>query len=97
MICTGVFAKPHAPGFPGQNLFTGKVMHSHEYRTSKGFENQRVLIVGIGNTAGDIAADLSYVASKVGINIHSFLFKTCELQPANSTDSFYEQVQNTGQ
>ena len=65
MICTGVFAKPHVPEFPGDKLFTGKVMHSHEYRTSKGFENQRVLIVGIGNTAGDIAADLSYVASKV--------------------------------
>ena len=69
MVCTGSFAKPHVPEFSGQNVFTGKVMHSHDYRTSQGFENQRVLIVGIGNTAGDIAADLSYVASKVGFDL----------------------------
>ena len=75
MVCTGVFAKPHVPDFPGQKSFSGKIMHSHEYRTNHGFENQRVLIIGIGNTAGDIAADLSFVASKVRLTVaHKAVF-----------------------
>ena len=65
MVCTGVYANPHVPEFPGQHSFKGKIMHSHRYRTSEGFEGKRVLIIGIGNTAGDIAVDLSMVASKV--------------------------------
>ena len=68
MVCTGCYTDPHIPVFPGQQSFKGKIMHSHSYRTNKGFENQRVLIVGIGNTAGDIAVELSLVASKVTVN-----------------------------
>ena len=65
LVCTGCFTDPHIPVFPRQQVFQGKVVHSQHYKTNQEYEGQRVLVIGIGNTAGDIAVDLSSVASKV--------------------------------
>ncbi|KAK3778288.1 hypothetical protein RRG08_005813 [Elysia crispata] len=43
----------------------GKVIHSHEYRKPQGFEDKRVLIVGIGNSGGDVAVELSRYSKQV--------------------------------
>ena len=74
MVCTGNYANPYVPEFPGQHAFKGRIMHSHQYRTNEGFNGQRVLIIGIGNTAGDIAVDLSMVASKVCSLYHVVIY-----------------------
>ena len=52
-----------SPGYPGQ--FTGSQMHAHDYRSAEQFSGQRVLVVGMGNSAMDIAVDASYVAEDV--------------------------------
>ena len=52
------------PAFPGAATFTGEQLHSHHYRTPERFAGQRVLVVGIGNSACDIAADCSQVAAR---------------------------------
>jgi cation diffusion facilitator CzcD-associated flavoprotein CzcO len=39
--------------------FAGEYLHSHAYRRSKPFEGKRVLVVGVGNSGLDIAADLA--------------------------------------
>ncbi|XP_022089192.1 dimethylaniline monooxygenase [N-oxide-forming] 5-like [Acanthaster planci] len=65
MICTGMFNNPYIPEFPGLDEFQGKIMHSHEYRRPEAFEGKRVVVVGIGNSAGDAAADVSRLASQV--------------------------------
>lgn len=44
--------------------FTGQYQHSHSYRTPKPFEGQRVLVVGVGNSGLDIAADLAPFAAQ---------------------------------
>ncbi|XP_005113181.1 putative dimethylaniline monooxygenase [N-oxide-forming] 6, partial [Aplysia californica] len=41
------------------------VLHSHDYRKPTGFENKRVLVIGIGNSGGDVATELSRCASQV--------------------------------
>lgn len=46
--------------------FKGTVLHSHSYKDSRGYEDKRVVVVGIGNSGGDIAVELSRVAEKVG-------------------------------
>ena len=46
--------------------FKGKVSHSHDYKDFHGYEGQRVVVVGIGNSGGDIAVELSRTASQVG-------------------------------
>lgn len=48
------------PGYPG--TFTGTQLHAHEYRNAEVFRDRRVLVVGMGNSAMDIAVDASYVA-----------------------------------
>ena len=38
--------------------FTGKIMHSYGFKTGSDFKGQKVLIVGFGNSACEIAIDL---------------------------------------
>lgn len=58
IIATGPFSKPKPIDFKGRETFTGKILHSQEYKTGKEFEGQRVLVVGFGNSACEIAIDL---------------------------------------
>jgi dimethylaniline monooxygenase (N-oxide forming) len=51
------------PAFPG--TFDGTAMHSHYYVDSMGWGGKRVLILGMGNSAMDIAVEASYVADRV--------------------------------
>jgi len=52
------------PAFPGADSFTGKQIHSHSYRGPETFAGKRVLVLGIGNSACDIATDCSRVAAR---------------------------------
>jgi len=55
------------PAFPGK--FDGLIMHAHDYRTTDGFEDRNVLVVGFGNSAVDIAVELSRVARKTMLSV----------------------------
>jgi len=56
-------AKYPEPPFPGQEGFTGDQLHSHWYREpDERFVDRRVLVLGIGNSATDIATESSRVA-----------------------------------
>ncbi|MGQ0634769.1 MAG: NAD(P)-binding domain-containing protein [Planctomycetaceae bacterium] len=59
-VANGHHWNPRHPKFPGQ--FSGRTLHSHDYRTPTGFEDKRVLVVGLGNSACDIACEVSRVA-----------------------------------
>jgi dimethylaniline monooxygenase (N-oxide forming) len=50
------------PPFPGQ--FDGTQLHSHYYVDNADFADKNVLVVGIGNSAMDIAVESSFVARK---------------------------------
>jgi cation diffusion facilitator CzcD-associated flavoprotein CzcO len=50
------------PAFPGS--FDGVQMHSHHYIENTDFRDKNVLVVGIGNSAMDIAVESSFVAAK---------------------------------
>jgi len=52
------------PAFPGSDTFTGTQLHSHDYKTFEGFENKRVLVLGIGNSACDIAVETAKVSER---------------------------------
>ena len=65
MVCSGMHGRPKIPDFPGLKDFQGKIMHAHEIRNSKGFEGKRIIIVGLGNTGGDVSVELSRVAAQV--------------------------------
>jgi len=54
------------PSFPGS--FNGTAIHSSQYRTAAPFDDKRVLVVGIGNSAVDIAVDLCKRAKSVALS-----------------------------
>ena len=62
IAATGAFDAPHRPAIAGLEAFTGTVLHSSEYRSPTGWEDARVVVVGAGNSAVQIAADLAPVA-----------------------------------
>lgn len=65
MVCNGHLHEPNIPKFPGLDKFKGKVLHTHDYKTFHGYEGKRILIVGIGNSASDVACELSRHAEHV--------------------------------
>jgi dimethylaniline monooxygenase (N-oxide forming) len=52
------------PMFPGHETFTGTQIHAHDYRDNVLFAGRRALILGMGNSAMDIAVEASYVAER---------------------------------
>jgi indole-3-pyruvate monooxygenase len=58
VVATGLNAVPWTPAWPGQEQFRGPILHSLEYRNGEPFRNKHVLVVGFGNSAGEIAIDL---------------------------------------
>uniref|UniRef100_A0A914XEZ2 Flavin-containing monooxygenase n=1 Tax=Plectus sambesii TaxID=2011161 RepID=A0A914XEZ2_9BILA len=68
MLCTGHHATPFVPNFKGLEEFEGRVLHSQRYRDYKGFEDKKVLIIGIGNSALDCAVELSRVTQKLYVS-----------------------------
>ncbi|XP_029395027.1 dimethylaniline monooxygenase [N-oxide-forming] 2 isoform X1 [Mus pahari] len=70
MVCSGHHIQPHLPlkSFPGIERFRGQYFHSRQYKHPVGFEGKRILVVGIGNSAADIASELSKTAAQVFIS-----------------------------
>ncbi|GHO94888.1 monooxygenase [Reticulibacter mediterranei] len=62
IIATGAFHHPNLPLFPGQDLFRGQILHSAAYRRPEPFRGQRVLIVGAGESAVQIAVEVARMA-----------------------------------
>nr|MDQ4040390.1 NAD(P)-binding domain-containing protein [Actinomycetota bacterium] len=50
------------PPFPG--AFSGRAMHAHDYKDPSEFAGKRVVVLGMGNSAMDLAVDASYVADE---------------------------------
>jgi dimethylaniline monooxygenase (N-oxide forming) len=55
------------PAFPGTDEFAGVQMHSHRYTGEDGafFRDKRVVVLGMGNSAMDIAVEASFSAARV--------------------------------
>ena len=71
VVATGIIASPRVPVFPGRERFRGRVMHSVEYRRPAEFANRRVLVVGVGNSGGEIASELADSGARVTIAVRS--------------------------
>lgn len=54
------------PAYPG--TFDGEQTHAHHYVDNRPFEGRRVLVVGIGNSAMDIAVESSFVSERTTLS-----------------------------
>ncbi|KAJ3599791.1 hypothetical protein NHX12_033746 [Muraenolepis orangiensis] len=67
MICIGHHCHPNMPlqDFPGIDSFKGVYFHSRDYKTPEQWRNKKAVVIGIGNSGGDIAVELSRFTKQV--------------------------------
>jgi cation diffusion facilitator CzcD-associated flavoprotein CzcO len=69
VVATGIADAPYRPSWPGSELHRGRVIHSSEYRNPTPYVGKRVLVVGFGNSGGEIALDLANAKVDVGLAV----------------------------
>ncbi len=69
VVGSGHQGSPSHPGW--RKDFTGEYLHSHSYRIPEPFRGKRVLVVGMGNSAVDIASDICVVTESTTIAARS--------------------------
>ncbi|WP_058535636.1 flavin-containing monooxygenase [Legionella saoudiensis] len=73
LVANGHHWDPFMPEYPGH--FDGELIHSHQYKKASVFAGKRVLVVGGGNSACDVAVEISrvspetYISMRRGYNI----------------------------
>jgi cation diffusion facilitator CzcD-associated flavoprotein CzcO len=71
VIATGIVSNPHVPDIPHRDRFRGRIIHSVQYRRPGEYAGQRVLVVGIGNSSGEISVELAGAGAEVSVAIRS--------------------------
>ncbi|HEU5166253.1 MAG TPA: NAD(P)/FAD-dependent oxidoreductase [Chitinophagaceae bacterium] len=71
IMATGPFGKPKPVNFKGMEAFPGKLIHSYAYKTGKDLKGQKVLVVGFGNSACEIAIDLYEQGAMPSMSVRS--------------------------
>ena len=67
LFCCFVFFLIYFGCCLGFDKFKGTTIHSHSYKEPSSFDGKRVVVIGIGNSGGDISVELGKHANKVGI------------------------------
>lgn len=66
IVANGHLADARLPNFSG--TFDGDEIHSHHYRDAAPYDGKRVMVVGLGNSAVDIAVDIARRAKHVYVS-----------------------------
>jgi cation diffusion facilitator CzcD-associated flavoprotein CzcO len=93
LVCSGHHRQPFVPDYPG--TFSGTITHSSAYKRPDPFRGQRVLVVGAGNSAADIAVDISRVATATAISMRHgtyFIPKLMFGQPVDVVYAFWKGI-----
>lgn len=67
LIANGTLHTPNLPQLPGD--FAGELLHASAYKSPDLFADKRVLVVGCGNSACDIAVDAVHRAASVDLSV----------------------------
>ena len=65
-VASGHHHTPRWPEYPG--TFTGEYIHSHDYKRAAPFAGKRVLVIGGGNSACDVAVETSRISKETYIS-----------------------------
>src|SRR5215472_3586756 len=71
LVANGHHWDPRVPAIPGAGAFAGEQLHSNQYRGPEPFAAKRVLVLGIGNSACDVAADCSRLGARTLIAVRA--------------------------
>ncbi len=87
LVCSGHHREAFVPAYPG--TFTGKIIHSSTYKRPDPFRGQRVLVVGAGNSAADIAVDVARLASRAALSLREGTYFFPKLMLGQPIDVLY--------
>lgn len=73
---TGTWERPFVPHYPGAATFTGRMLHTQDYRGPQEFRGQQVVVVGGGLSAVQILAELSEVATTTWVTRREPVWRT---------------------
>ncbi|KAJ8713967.1 hypothetical protein PYW08_007587 [Mythimna loreyi] len=96
IVGNGHFSKPNMPNIPGEELFKGKIIHSHDYREPEPYRNRRVLVVGAGPSGMDIGLDVADVARRLVHSHHSRINFTTPFPPQYIKKPDIQEFNETG-
>jgi pyruvate/2-oxoglutarate dehydrogenase complex dihydrolipoamide dehydrogenase (E3) component len=71
IVATGFADWPYRPRWPGEERFGGDIRHSSAYRNPAPYAGKKVLVVGLGNSGGEIALDLVENGVRVALAVRS--------------------------
>ena len=71
IVCTGNTNTPRPYIKPGLDTFSGAINHSSKYKNGTAFNGKRVLVIGFGNSACEIAIDLHEHGAYVAMSVRS--------------------------
>ena len=62
VAASGSFANPYRPALPGEKSFTAELLHVADYRSPAHYAGRRVIVVGAGDSAAQVANELAPIA-----------------------------------
>ncbi|HYX92316.1 MAG TPA: NAD(P)/FAD-dependent oxidoreductase, partial [Myxococcaceae bacterium] len=71
VVATGFTSVPNVPEWPGLDRFGGPVLHSSAYQNGAPFRGRDVLVIGLGNSGGEIAIDLCEHGARTAVAVRS--------------------------
>jgi len=74
VAASGSFSNPFRPTFPGEDTFTGELSHVASYRNPTPHAGRRVVVVGAGDSAAQVANELAHVAKTTLATRHPVRF-----------------------
>ena len=86
LVANGHHSTPRHPAWAAD--FSGKYLHSHAYKNNHGFEEEKVLVVGAGNSGCDCAVEISRKAKSVCLSMRSPQYIVPKFFMGKPTDVF---------
>lgn len=91
LVANGHLTVPRHPEW--RENFTGRYLHTHDFKTNEGLRNQRVLVVGAGNSGCDCAVEASHAASQVDISLRTPQYIIPKIVMGKPVDTFAASLQ----
>lgn len=70
-VATGKYGEPLLPDWPGRAAYRGTLLHAADYRAGEELAGKHVLVVGLGNSGAEIAAELTEHAASVAVSVRT--------------------------
>ena len=94
-LCSGLHQHPHLPRFPGQETYTGKILHGAQYRRPSQVAGKRVLIVGAGESGADVAAEVAANAAEAVLSLRRGVAVQARIQLGKPKDLQTSRLMNS--